>query len=52
MLLQEPKKLQEKYPQVKWNISCAAPHATVEGSVALAEEEMENTDALIRGVVW
>lgn len=46
------KMLPEKYPQVKWNISFAAPHATKAGSVALASSELENTDALIRGVVW
>jgi hypothetical protein len=46
------KKLPEKYPQVNWKISYAAPHATKEGSVALAEEEMKDADALIRGVVW
>jgi hypothetical protein len=46
------KKLPERYPQVNWNISYAAPHATKAGSIALAEEDMENTDALIRGVVW
>jgi hypothetical protein len=46
------KKLPERYPQVNWNISYAAPHATKAGSIALAKEDMENTDALIRGVVW
>jgi hypothetical protein len=46
------KKLPVKYPQVNWNISYAAPHATKAGSVALSEEEMKTTDALIRGVVW
>ena len=46
------KKLPEKYPQVNWNISYAAPHATKAGSVALADGEMDKTDALIRGVVW
>ena len=46
------KKLPEKYPQVNWNISYAAPHATTDGSVALSGEEMKTTDALIRGVVW
>ena len=46
------KMLPERYPQVNWNISYAAPHATKAGSVALADSEMENTDALIRGVVW
>jgi hypothetical protein len=46
------KMLPERYPQVNWNISYAAPHATKAGSVALAEGELENTDALIRGVVW
>ena len=46
------KKLPEKYPQVNWNISFAAAHATKEGSISLTEEEMKTTDALIRGVVW
>ena len=46
------KKLPERYPQVKWNISYAAAHATKEGSIALTEEQMERADALIRGVVW
>ena len=46
------KMLPERYPQVNWNISYAAPHMTKEGSVALAENELETTDALIRGVVW
>jgi hypothetical protein len=46
------KMLPERYPQVNWNISFAAPHATVEGSRALSDEEMKTTDALIRGVVW
>ena len=46
------KKLPEKFPQVKWNINYAAPHATKAGSVALAEDEWNKTDALIRGVVW
>ncbi len=46
------KMLPERYPQVKWNISYAAAHATKAGSVALAEDEMETTDALIRGVIW
>jgi hypothetical protein len=46
------KMLPEKFPQVNWNISYAAAHMTKEGSVALTEEEMKTTDALIRGVVW
>jgi hypothetical protein len=46
------KMLPERYPQVKWNISYAAAHGTKAGSLALAEEEWETTDALIRGVVW
>ena len=46
------KKLPVKYPQVNWNISFAAAHATKEGSISLTEEEMKTTDALIRGVVW
>ncbi|MFC2070029.1 hypothetical protein ACFLTB_02490 [Chloroflexota bacterium] len=52
ILIPLPKKLQEKYPQVNWKISYAAPHATKDGSVALSGEEMKTTDALIRGVVW
>jgi hypothetical protein len=46
------KKLPERFPQVKWNISYAAPHATKAGSIALTDEERKTTDALIRGVVW
>ena len=46
------KMLPERYPQVNWNISFAAPHATKAGSIALTEEEQKTTDALIRGVVW
>jgi hypothetical protein len=46
------KMLPERFPQVSWNISYAAAHMTKEGSVALTEEEMKTTDALIRGVVW
>lgn len=46
------KMLPEKYPQVKWNVSYAAPHATKAGSVALADSDRASTDALIRGVVW
>lgn len=46
------KMLPERFPQVNWNISHAAAHMTKEGSVALTEEEMKTTDALIRGVVW
>jgi hypothetical protein len=46
------KMLPERYPQVRWNISFAAPHATIAGSRALSDEEMKTTDALIRGVVW
>ena len=46
------KMLPERYPQVKWNISFAPPHATIAGSRALKEDEWETTDALIRGVVW
>jgi hypothetical protein len=52
ILIPLAKKLPERYPQVKWNISYAAPHATKAGSVALADGEMDKTDALIRGVVW
>ncbi|MFC2070441.1 hypothetical protein ACFLTB_04640 [Chloroflexota bacterium] len=46
------KMLPERYPQVNWNISYAAAHATKAGSVALTDEEMKTTDALVRGVVW
>jgi hypothetical protein len=46
------KMLPARYPQVKWNISYAAPHATKAGSIALADSDRESTDALIRGVVW
>ena len=46
------KMLPERYPQVKWNISYAAPHGTKAGSLALAQDEFGVTDALIRGVVW
>jgi len=46
------KMLPEKYPQVQWNISYAAAHGTKAGSLALAEDEFSNTDALIRGVIW
>ena len=52
ILIPLPKKLQEKYPQVNWKISYAAPHATKAGSIALFEDELKTTDALIRGVVW
>jgi hypothetical protein len=52
ILLQLVKMLPERYPQVKWNISYAAAHGTKAGSLALAEDEFKNTDALIRGVVW
>jgi hypothetical protein len=46
------KMLPKRYPQVNWNISYAAPVATKAGSLALAEDELDKTDALIRGVVW
>ena len=46
------KKLPERFPQVKWTIHYAAAHATKEGSIAITEEQMKTTDALIRGVVW
>ena len=46
------KMLPERYPQVNWKINYAAAHATKAGSIALTEEEMKTTDALIRGVVW
>jgi hypothetical protein len=47
-----PKKLQEKYPNVNWQITRAAAHLTVDGSVALTEEQIRTADGLIRGVVW
>ena len=49
-----PKKLQELYPNVNWNIRTAAEHLTKAGSIALTEEEIETkaADALIRGVIW
>lgn len=46
------KMLPERYPQVNWKINYAAAHATKAGSIALAEEDWDTTDALIRGVVW
>lgn len=46
------KMLPERYPQVNWNISYAAPVATKAGSRALNEGTWDETDALIRGVVW
>jgi hypothetical protein len=52
ILIPLAKMLPERYPQVKWNISYAAPHATKAGSIALADDEFDKTDALIRGVVW
>ena len=52
ILIPLAKKLPERYPQVNWDISYAAPHATKAGSIALKEEEWGKTDALIRGVVW
>lgn len=52
ILIPLAKMLPERYPQVKWNISYAAPHMTKAGSVALSEDERDKTDALVRGVVW
>ncbi len=46
------KMLPERYPQVKWKINYAAAHATKAGSIALADDERDKTDGLIRGVVW
>lgn len=46
------KMLPERYPQVNWKISYAAAHMTKAGSLALDEEDVGRTDALIRGVVW
>jgi hypothetical protein len=49
-----PKKLQEAYPDVNWDIRRAGAHLTKAGSIALEEEEIQtkSVDALIRGVVW
>jgi len=47
-----PKRLQALYPNVNWQVTYAAPHATIAGSIALTPEEMKTADALIRGVVW
>jgi len=52
ILIPLAKMLPERYPQVKWNISYAAAHLTKAGSVAIADDEWDKTDALIRGVVW
>ena len=52
LMIPLPKVLQEKYPQVNWKVTHAAPHLTIAGSVALTKEEMKTADALIRGVVW
>jgi len=52
ILIPLTKMLPERYPQVKWNVSYAAPHMTRAGSAALSDEEMKTTDALVRGVVW
>jgi 3-deoxy-D-manno-octulosonic-acid transferase len=46
------KMLPERYPQVNWNIIYAGAHATKEGGISLTEEQIKNTDGLIRGVVW
>jgi hypothetical protein len=46
------KRLPEAFPQVKWKITMAAEHKTIEGSSALSEADMKEADALIRGVVW
>jgi hypothetical protein len=47
-----PKTLQKLYPEVNWQLTHAAPHRTIAGSIALTPEEMKTADALIRGVVW
>lgn len=49
-----PRKLQEAYPNVNWNVRRAGAHLTKEGSISLTEEEVKNgtADALIRGVIW
>jgi hypothetical protein len=52
LMIPLPKKLQNLYPEVNWQLTHAAPHRTIAGSVALTEEEMKTADALIRGVVW
>jgi hypothetical protein len=46
------KRLPHDYPDTNWIIQNAAPHATKAGSIALSEEQMKTTDALIRGVIW
>ncbi len=52
ILIPLAKMLPERYPQVNWNISYAAPVATKAGSLALDEGKWGEADALIRGVVW
>jgi hypothetical protein len=52
LMIPLPKKLQQLYPEVNWQVTYAAPHRTIPGSIALTEEEMKTADALIRGVVW
>jgi hypothetical protein len=52
LMIPLPKRLQELYPEINWKVTHAAPHRTIAGSLALTDEEMEEADALIRGVVW
>ena len=52
LMIPLPKKLQERYPEINWKVTYAAPHRTIAGSIALTEEQMKDADALIRGVVW
>ncbi len=49
-----PKKLQEAYPNVNWDIRRAGAHLTKAGSIALTEDDIKtkSVDALIRGVIW
>ena len=52
LMIPLPKRLQQVYPEINWKVTHAPPHATIAGSLALTDEEMEEADALIRGVVW
>ena len=44
-----PKKLQEKFPNVNWQITRSGGGLSQMG---LTEEQMKTADGLIRGVVW
>ena len=52
LMIPLPKRLRELYPEINWKVTMAPPHRTIAGSIALSDEEMEEADALIRGVVW